>query len=306
MKRSVAVLAGVAMTVLALATPAAATWSSGADPGAAGRAGALTMPAGATPTATVDGNDVTVAWAATTNPPATGYTVRAFDALSGVERPITAACSGVVAALTCTEHGVPDGTWRYSVIPRLNSWVGFEGDRSAAATVDVAAPEPIALALTNVTGGTPGVIDPELDQLSVRFSEALEVDSICSTWSDNAMNQTLTGDDVVVTITDNAGDNTLNVTTTQCSLNFGAISLGTDYLTGPTATFSGTGTHSSTLRWNVATHTLTLELGDLASGTLQSTPTAAATVTYTPANALVDLANNHITTSGFTATAQRF
>jgi hypothetical protein len=306
MKRAVAVLAGVAMTVLALATPAAATWPTTTDAAAAGRAGALTMPAGATPTATVDGNDVTVAWAATTAPPATGYTVRAFDALSGVERPITAACSGVVAGLTCTEHGVPDGTWRYRVIPRLDNWVGVDGDRSAAATVDVAAPEPIALALTNVTGGTPGVIDPELDQLSITFSEALEVDSVCSTWSDNAMNQALTGNDVVVTITDNAGDNTLDLTTSQCSLNLGAISLGTDYLTGPTATFSGTGTHSSTLRWSVATHTLTLELGDLASGTLQTTPTAAAAAAYTPANALVDLANNHISTTGFTAPSQRF
>ena len=184
---------------------------------------------------------MTVAWPGTTSPPASGYSVRVFERSSGVERPIDAGCAGVIAALTCIEHDVPDGL-RYVVTPRLENWVGLESTRSGPVSVETADPEPIGLTLQNVTGGTAGVIDPEGDQLSITFSEPLAVSSICSIWSDDTIDQTLTGNDVEVVITQNSGDNLLTVANSRCTLNIGSIALGNDYLDSSSATFAGTAT----------------------------------------------------------------
>jgi len=53
-----------------------------------------------------------------------------------------AAVSGSGASLSCTENGVPDGSWQYTITPALNGWRGPESLKSSTVTVatDVTAP----------------------------------------------------------------------------------------------------------------------------------------------------------------------
>jgi hypothetical protein len=122
----------VALTVVG---GAAAEWSSSGDGGAAG--GALTMPAGNTPSGAVSGSDVSVRWLAATFPDGTavaGYVVKRYG-LNGAPVPVGAGCSGVVTTTTCTEHNVPSGSWTYTDTPVQDSWSGGESPPSSPATV---------------------------------------------------------------------------------------------------------------------------------------------------------------------------
>ena len=40
-----------------------------------------------------------------------------------------------VAALTCTETGVPTGTWKYTITPAAGAWRGTESGQSALVVV---------------------------------------------------------------------------------------------------------------------------------------------------------------------------
>jgi hypothetical protein len=132
-------LAGLA-TVLALAcawvSRGEASWSL---PGAGQSAAkAQVLPAGGTPSATATGASVTVTWPQSTL--ATGeavpaYVVTRYDALTGIAQTTLADCAGTIAALTCTETGVPAGTWRYRVAPKLETWLGAQGPASASVIV---------------------------------------------------------------------------------------------------------------------------------------------------------------------------
>jgi hypothetical protein len=97
------------------------------------------MPAGSTPAASVSNRSVTVSWSQQTigGTPVGGYVVRRYDGSGNVQM-IGASCAGTIAALTCTETGVPGGSWRYTVQPRHNNWAGAESGMSSA--VAVAAP----------------------------------------------------------------------------------------------------------------------------------------------------------------------
>jgi hypothetical protein len=41
----------------------------------------------------------------------------------------------LVGATTCTENGVPTGTWKYTLTPAAGAWRGIEGAMSATITV---------------------------------------------------------------------------------------------------------------------------------------------------------------------------
>ena len=50
-------------------------------------------------------------------------------------------CAGTLATLTCTETGVPDGHWYYTVTPTIGTkWVGAAGPAGPTVTVDTTAP----------------------------------------------------------------------------------------------------------------------------------------------------------------------
>jgi hypothetical protein len=113
-----------------------ASWSLPAAGQSAARA--HVMPAGQVPSATVSGSNVTVTWAASVfagGEPVGGYVVKRYNGVTGTPATTLAGCAGVVAALTCTENGVPAGTWRYSVTPAAGTWRGSESAQSTLVTV---------------------------------------------------------------------------------------------------------------------------------------------------------------------------
>ena len=102
------------------------------------RDGRLLTPQGNTPSGSVNGRDVAVSWAVTrfpsNNAPVAGYTVQRFDT-SNVSQTVLASCTGTIALLTCTEIGVPPGTWKYAVTPKQALWTGAQSVKSANVTV---------------------------------------------------------------------------------------------------------------------------------------------------------------------------
>jgi hypothetical protein len=128
----------VAIVVASVAIPGIALASWVAVGGGGSFARAVSMPAGATPTAVVTaGRNVEVAWSQATLPDGSGvggYVIRRYDG-AGTAQTIGSGCDGLVAALTCTEGAVPPGTWRYTVTPRLGGWAGAESAPSAPVTI---------------------------------------------------------------------------------------------------------------------------------------------------------------------------
>ncbi|WP_168928708.1 beta strand repeat-containing protein [Sinomonas albida] len=107
-------------------------------------AGADALAQGPTPVATAARQSVTVSWAASATAgghAASGYTVRRYSTSTGGSPvPAGAGCAGALAALSCTETGVPAGTWYYTVTPLLGNWSGAEGGRGSGVISDGTAP----------------------------------------------------------------------------------------------------------------------------------------------------------------------
>ena len=120
---------------------ASAFWSSVASN--FGAAAADTVGQGATPSTSVSGSTVSVAWEAGTTAAGrsvTGYSIARYSAASGgTAIAAGGTCSGTVAGLGCSET-VPSGTWYYTVTPLLSSWKGAESNRGAAAAIDSTPP----------------------------------------------------------------------------------------------------------------------------------------------------------------------
>jgi len=129
----------LAVSVLVLTVSTAhASWA--VDASGAGATKAKTMPAGNTPTGSVSGNSVTLTWAGSVFADGTAipsYIVRRYDGVTSTEATVLAGCSGTVAAATCTESGVPIGTWRYTVTPAAGAWRGAESALSALILVTI-------------------------------------------------------------------------------------------------------------------------------------------------------------------------
>jgi hypothetical protein len=155
---------------------------------------------------------------------------------------------------------------------------------SATRTVTVANGYPTALTLANFFG-TVGTAD-NADTIRVTFSEALDLNTICSGWDGSL--QTPSAMDAV--ITDNGVNDILTISYSGCAggtaFNFGSLALGADYVTATTA-FGGNGIGSATrYQWNGGSNQLTIYIGvpRVAGTTNANVP--AAPVTYTPSPAL--------------------
>ena len=142
--------------VLAIAMPAWAFWTVKTTVGSAGAAAATTVQAGQQPSIAVDGDDVTLTWGATTlanSEAVEGYEIRRYDESDLTQQTVLTTCDGLQTSLTCTEQAVPDGTWLYTVTPRVGDhWTGDESNPSDPVLVDTAAPVN-ELTLTDITGG---------------------------------------------------------------------------------------------------------------------------------------------------------
>jgi hypothetical protein len=156
-KRHLATLA-IAVALTFVAATAWAYLSAGSVPGGSGAAAASSVNQGATPTASVTGSTVTVSWTATTlanGQAVSGYLVKRYDAGTLASQTILSACTGTIAATSCVESGVPNGSWKYTVTPVLaTNWQGPESAKSATVVVnaDVTAPTN-SISLSSVTGG---------------------------------------------------------------------------------------------------------------------------------------------------------
>ena len=135
-RRSSSIIVALVVAALTCVGPVAlAGWNKSGDGN--GRSGAISMPAGSTPTAAVSNRNVQVAWSASSMPggiPVDGYKVFRYNT-GGAAFPVTGGCTGVIAGLTCTETAMTPGSWRYAVAPVYKLWQGAEGTRSSAATV---------------------------------------------------------------------------------------------------------------------------------------------------------------------------
>jgi hypothetical protein len=153
-------------------------------------------------------------------------------------------------------------------------------------TIDTTAPATSLAKLAN-GGGTAGTADTG-DTATITFSEQLNAASFCSTWTSSGT-QTLTNATVTLA---QATTDTLSVTSSSCTFNFGNIAVG-DYVSA-TATFT-----SSTVTWDPTAKTLTITLGTFGSGTLKA-GVATAKQKYTAVAAVTDLAANAMPTTTFT------
>ena len=126
----------VAVAAVGFPGGAAASWRpTGSGPATAR---AKTLGSGNVPGASVSGHKVTVTWAASSyanGGAAGGYVIKRYNATTGVVQTIGANCAAIVPAQTCTENGVPFGSWKYSVTPATANWRGPESAQSATVTV---------------------------------------------------------------------------------------------------------------------------------------------------------------------------
>jgi hypothetical protein len=218
------------------------------------------------------------------------------------------AISGAVATLTLNEGTVNTASGSFTIALTANAngirdAAGNQSSFAATAVADKAEPVPATMVMTN-GNGTPA----QGDTISIVFSEKLSVSSICSNWSNDSNNQTLTANnDVTVTITDGGASNDiLTVASAACpSLHLGSINLGSTGFVTATRTFSASGSNRSIVDWTVSTLTLkiTLGTGNGAVGTVSGSVTS----TYTPDSAIKDIATPQNTVLGSaTYTAVQF
>jgi hypothetical protein len=137
-RRTIVLAVGSALSI-SLMSPAFAAWVAMSDPGSSASSVAKAMPGGNQPAAAspAASSTVNVSWAASAGDvPVEGYDVRSYDAATGTPRTVGGSCVGLVTGTSCTESGVPDGSWRYSVVPRREQWSGAESPLSDPVVVD--------------------------------------------------------------------------------------------------------------------------------------------------------------------------
>jgi hypothetical protein len=305
----------VAVAAVALAAGpaalAAAPWTR-TDSGV-GASTARTLAGGNAPSFTnvnTPAGNVTVNWAPSSlsngGPGATRYDVQRFDARTGTLA--NASVCTTAGATTCSESGVPStGTWTYTVTPRYGGWLGATSPLSGP--VNVGTPTPVAGSVVTTNGGTAGKPD-QGDTISVRFTQQLRVSSLCSTWSGDSSDQSVSADNVVVvTFVNNgagSGKDLMTVSTSAAACGgaptVGSFNLGANYFNG-NPTCSGAGAAASTLSWAAATSTLTIRLG----GNCTKLKTiATTTIVYTPSGTTVNSTGTVVTGTASSSTGQQF
>jgi hypothetical protein len=220
--------------------------------------------------------------------------------LATIVNPVIIPLLGTAAVTVTIPKGATNGT--HTVYA-----VGDQGDvASQSISVNVTPPSPSALAWTNINQAGRAEAG---DAVRVTFSQALDVGSLCSTWSGDASNQSIAVDSVVTVRIQNdaapSGNDLLDVTTTAAAcggqFHFGSIDLGsTSFVTGAT-TFAGTGANRSSIAWNPTTRQLTVTLGARATGGNPGRVNSSVTSTYTPDPAIRNTSWTPITgTTSFT------
>jgi hypothetical protein len=166
--------------------------------------------------------------------------------------------------------------------------VGSQGDvASATFTVNLPVPTPTSLELRNESDDTTGTPERD-DEIRVVYSQRLSVNSICSAWNNDNVDQSLTTSNALwAVISDDSGatgNDVLSITTlSTCAggFKFGTIDLGSDDFVDSTSYFGGSGSSATTAHWDVSSRRLTITLGNRIYGSVER-ETSSVTATYTP------------------------
>ncbi|MGN6403172.1 OmpL47-type beta-barrel domain-containing protein [Sinomonas sp.] len=141
-RRSAAALAAVVLVAGSGAAAFAYWQATSTSPD--GLVVADTVSQGARPSGSFANGGVSLSWTAGTTAggrAVSGYTIARYSTASGgAAVAATGGCAGVVSNLSCTETGVPGGTWFYTVTPVLGNWAGAESARSAGVVTDSTPP----------------------------------------------------------------------------------------------------------------------------------------------------------------------
>ena len=176
-RRTVTIAFLLAICLTLSAATAWAFWTAGSVLGGYGAAAVSSVSQGATPTGSVAGSAVTVAWAPTTlttGQAVSGYVVKRYS--GSTAQTILTACTGTITSTSCVESNVPTGVWTYSVTPVFaTNWAGVESAKSANVLVGNVPPSAVADSYTGaedvvLTIGASGVLgndsDPNSDPLT--------------------------------------------------------------------------------------------------------------------------------------------
>lgn len=163
-------------------------------------ASADSVGSGNQPTVTASGSTATVSWTVSTltsGEAVTGYDVARFD-VGGASQTVNAGCAGTINAVTCTENDVPDGTWQYTVTPRIGLWLGTESPKSTQATVGTTRlvfTTPARSTIAGVTTGTLTVERQDVNGIATTvggFNVNLATTSVTGTFRNSGDTTTIT------------------------------------------------------------------------------------------------------------------
>jgi hypothetical protein len=125
------------------------------------------------------------------------------------------------------------------------------------------------------------------------------VSDFCSSWTNDNVDQSLTGNsDVTVTVTNGTHDS-IAVTSATCTFHLGTIDMGSSGYVSSTATFKGsTSSTKSTITWDESARTLVITLGAKTGGSVSNVTSS--TPVYTASSSLSDTSGNLLDNSPFT------
>ncbi len=190
-------------------------------------------------------------------------------------------CGTFGTSTTLTGAPAQSGTartcYRY-VLKGTNAY----GLTSSLTTTVVVGPYVTSVALVDGSGvaGRAGAGDTVV----ITFADTIKPSTFCSTWGASGDQSLAADNQVTVSLNQVTAADTLTVSATGCTFNFGSINLGSTAYTTATATFLGAGANRSTITWTAATSTLTITLGATASAALGTVASSA--VVYTPSTAV--------------------
>ncbi len=196
--------------------------------------------------------------------------------------PTTIAFASGVAKVTGSSNGVMK-LYAAEAVQVVVAEGELKNGTGLAVTVEGAKLAALTLSNHNFGFSAKGKIEAG-DSFAVQFGEPIAVNTMCSLWSGNTSNHSLTANnEVTVTLADGSGssDDTLSVSASRCTFHLGTIDLGSNaYVSGGNATFSGNGSNSSTVEYDASTEMLEVELGGKGgSGTVKQVGSSAATLT---------------------------
>jgi hypothetical protein len=157
--RSASALTGAGLAAgLLFTTPGVAQASWQVAGSGAARAVSTRMPIASGVTADATGSSVRVNWTSAeilAGRPVAGYRVVRYVAGTDTTVDVGNGCSGKLTTTSCTETGVPDGTWQYAVRAVQGSWTGTPSGRAAVSVRTTVTPGTAAITFP-VSGKTYG------------------------------------------------------------------------------------------------------------------------------------------------------